>query len=204
MNPNINNKYTIAFANEYPHPTLDDDVAIENLYTPDQNPVNVDTSFTNIDIIIAGNVINDEAKITGITPAIASFKGICVPWAPTIFLPTTFFEYCTGTLLSASCTNTTPATNNNAPIIIPNAVINPVVLNPVLVNIIFQIVVIPDGRPEIIPIKIIIDIPFPIPLLVICSPNHISKDVPATNDDTTSIPVNHPAFINTPEDLYPK
>ena len=50
-------------------------MAIENLYTPDQNPVNVDTSFTNIDIIIAGNVINDEAKITGITPAIASFKG---------------------------------------------------------------------------------------------------------------------------------
>ena len=202
MNPTINSKYTIAFANEYPHPTLDDDVAIENLYTPAQNPVNVDVSLTNIEIIIAGNVINDEAKITGITPAIASFNGICELCAPTIFLPTTFFEYCTGTLLSACCTKTTPAINIKAPIIIPNAVISPTVLNPELVNINFQIVVIPDGNPDIIPTNIIIEIPFPIPLLEICSPSHINNDVPATSVETTNIPVNHPFETNTPVDLY--
>mgnify|MGYP004637770161 CR=1 FL=1 len=78
MNPIINNKYTIALASEYPHPTLDDEVAKENLYTPPQKPLKIETSYTNIDIIIAGNVINDEANITGITPAIASFNGICV------------------------------------------------------------------------------------------------------------------------------
>ena len=32
----------------------------------------------NICIIIAGNVINEDANIIGITPAIASFNGICV------------------------------------------------------------------------------------------------------------------------------
>ena len=75
-------------------------------------------------------------------------------------------------------------------------------LNPEDVNIKFQIVVIPDGKPDIIPIKIIIDIPFPIPLLVICSPSHINKDVPATKDATIKIPVSHPGLINTPAFLY--
>ena len=78
MNPNNNNKYTIAFAIVYPIPTLEFDEAIENLYTPAQNPVCVAMSFTNICKIIAGNVINDEANIIGITPAIANFNGICV------------------------------------------------------------------------------------------------------------------------------
>ena len=97
----INTKYTNALAILYPIPTLEDDVAIENLYTPAQNPVCVAISFTNICKIIAGNVMNDEANIIGITPAIASFNGICVFCAPTIFLPTTFLAYCTGILLSA-------------------------------------------------------------------------------------------------------
>ena len=41
----INNKYTNALAILYPIPTLEDDVAIENLYTPAQNPVWVAISF---------------------------------------------------------------------------------------------------------------------------------------------------------------
>jgi len=62
VNPNINSKYTIAFAIVYPIPTLEFDEAIENLYTPAQNPVCVAISFTNICKIISGNVMNDEAK----------------------------------------------------------------------------------------------------------------------------------------------
>ena len=179
-------------------------MAIENLYTPDQNPVNVDTSFTNIDIIIAGNVINDDANITGITPAIASFNGICVLCAPTIFLPTTFLEYCTGTLLSACCTNTTPATNIIAPIITPNVISKPTVLNPSDVIIKFHKVEIPVGSPDIIPTSIIIEIPFPIPLLVICSPSHISIDVPTISPKTTRDAVKKLSSTNIPEDLYDK
>ena len=126
---------------------------------------------------------------------------MCVFCAPTIFLPTTFLEYCTGTLLSACCINTTPATNIIAPINIPNDINNPVVLNPLLVNIKFHNVVANLGNPEIIPIKIIIEIPFPIPLFVISSPSHINIDVPATNDITTRAAVENSVFTNIPEDL---
>ena len=126
---------------------------------------------------------------------------MCVFCAPTIFLPTTFLEYCTGTLLSAVWTNTTPATNIIAPIIIPSAISNPVVLNVPLPNTNPHKVVATDGKLETIPIKIIIEIPFPIPLFVICSPNHIRSAVPATNESTTNIPVKNPGLTNTPEDL---
>ena len=121
--------------------------------------------------------------------------------APTIFLPTTFLEYCTGTLLSACCINTTPATNIIAPIKSPNAVNNPVVLNPSEVIIKSFNVPTKLGKPEMIPTKIIIEIPFPIPLLLISSPSHISIDVPATNDITISVAVPKLVFTNTPEFL---
>ena len=48
LNPIINNKYTIALAIVYPHPTLEDDVANENLYITDQNPVLAAMSWLNI------------------------------------------------------------------------------------------------------------------------------------------------------------
>ena len=98
----------------------------------------------------------------------------------------------------------TPDINIIAPITIPIVVINPIVLNPDDVTIKFHIVVTAPGNPDIIPINIIIDIPFPIPLLVICSPSHISKDVPATNEATTNVPVSHPSLINIPDFLYDK
>ena len=71
-------------------------------------------------------------------------------------------------------------------------------LNPSELTIKFENVVITDGILEIIPTKIIIEIPFPIPLLVICSPNHISIEVPAINPATTTHAVSTPSFINTP------
>ena len=121
---------------------------------------------------------------------------------PYIFLPTTFLAYCTGTLLSASCTNTTPATRIIAPIIIPREINNPVVLNPLAVIINLYIVVTADGNEAIIPMNIIIDIPLPIPLLVICSPSHIKSAVPATNESTINAPVPNPGFMNTPYAEY--
>ena len=126
---------------------------------------------------------------------------MCVFWAPTIFLPTTLFEYCTGTFLSASWTNTTADIKIIAPIIIPKEISNPVVLNVPVPIIKFQIVVTVLGSPETIPTNIIIEIPFPIPLLVISSPSHISKAVPAISEITTVNPVANPESINIPEDL---
>ena len=71
-------------------------------------------------------------------------------------------------------------------------------LNPLAVIIKLYIVVTADGNEAIIPMNIIIDIPLPIPLLVICSPSHIKSAVPATNESTINAPVPNPGFINTP------
>ena len=69
-------------------------------------------------------------------------------------------------------------------------------LNPFCVEIKFQIVTTADGILDIIPTKIIIEIPFPTPLFVICSPSHISSEVPATNPVITIVAVKKPGFIN--------
>ena len=57
MNPIINIKYTIALANEYPHPTLDDDVAIYN-YSKDNEFYKIKGG------VIDGKVMTAEEIIT--------------------------------------------------------------------------------------------------------------------------------------------
>ena len=52
----------------------------------------------------------EDAKITGITPAVLTFNGMLVAWPPTILRPTIFLEYWTGILLSASFKTTTKTT----------------------------------------------------------------------------------------------
>ena len=49
--------------------------------------------FPNNCAIITGNCISDDAKITGITPAVLTFKGMLVDCPPKDFLPLTFCEY---------------------------------------------------------------------------------------------------------------
>ena len=51
------------------------------------------------------------------------------------------------------------------------------------------------GISATIPAKIIKEIPFPMPLCVICSPNHIRKIVPATIVVTVEILKKTPGFI---------
>ena len=58
------------------------------------------------------------------------------------------------------------------------------------------------GISATIPAKIIKDIPFPIPLWVICSPSHIKKIVPATIVVTVEILKNNPGFITKFADDY--
>ena len=60
------------------------------------------------------------------------------------------------------------------------------------------------GISATIPEKIINEIPFPIPLCVICSPNHIKNTVPATIVVTVEILKKIPGFITSPaEDSNP-
>ena len=49
--------------------------------------------------MMPGKDMMDEAKMTGITPAVLIFSGICVLCPPIIRLPAVFLEYCTGICL---------------------------------------------------------------------------------------------------------
>ena len=57
------------------------------------------------------------------------------------------------------------------------------------------------GISATIPEKIIKDIPFPIPLWVICSPNHIKKTVPATKVMTVVSLKKPPGSITIPDEF---
>ena len=71
-------------------------------------------------------------------------------------------------------------------------------LNPDSVIIKDQIELTALGNLDTIPIKIIIETPLPIPLLVIWSPSHISNAVPAISPVTTNTPDNIPESTNIP------
>ena len=126
---------------------------------------------------------------------------MCVFCAPTILLPTTFLEYCTGILLSANVTNTTPTTKTNTAKTNKIALINPTVLNAPLTTTNVPNCVIAAGIDETIPANINIEIPFPIPFVVILSPSHASNWDPATSDKTTINPVIFD-WTKIPEFLY--
>ena len=51
----------------------------------------------NIPAIVAGNARMDEAKMTGMTPPVLTFNGMCVLEPPYIRRPTTRLAYCTVT-----------------------------------------------------------------------------------------------------------
>ena len=59
--------------------------------------------------MVAGNARIDEAKITGMTPPVFTFSGMCVLDPPYIRRPTTRLAYCTVTRRCARSTNTMAA-----------------------------------------------------------------------------------------------
>ena len=59
-------------------------------------------------------IITDEAKMTGMTPAMLTLSGMNVLCPPIILRPTTRFAYCTGTRLSPVVIQITPTTTASA------------------------------------------------------------------------------------------
>ena len=134
--------------------------------------------------IIVGIDIREEAKITGITPAVFTFSGIWLDWPPTIFLPCIFFAYCTGILLSASFRRITRiiVTIITARMMIPaKAPFATVLFFTKSLNRPTR----SFGTLERILIIRTIEIPFPIPFSVIRSPTHIRNAEPAVRAVTT-------------------
>ena len=60
-------------------------------------------------VSVAGNRISEEAKMTGMTPAVLMRSGMCVDWPPYMRRPTTRFAYCTGIFRWPSCMMMTAA-----------------------------------------------------------------------------------------------
>ena len=118
------------------------------------------------------------AKIIGITPAVLTFKGIYCLAPPYCLFPTTRFAYCTGTL-RVPCTNKIEAeiTNNKKTISARNITKPPDVVAVRIINSCTKAC----GRRAMIPTKIINEIPLPIPLSVMRSPNHIINILPAAS-----------------------
>ena len=119
----------------------------------------------------------DEAKITGITPAVLIFKGKWELWPPYILFPTCLLGYWTGNLLCPFSTKTINIISKSIRIKIPK--IKAILNSPVLPN--WRVLTKALGKLAIIPAVIINEIPFPTPLEEICSPNHIRKTVPPTS-----------------------
>ena len=60
-------------------------------------------------VSVAGKRISEEAKMTGMTPAVLMRSGMWVDWPPYMRRPTTRLAYCTGILRWPSCMMTTAA-----------------------------------------------------------------------------------------------
>ena len=64
----------------------------------------VPRNWANVGMII----ITDEAKMTGMTPAMLTLSGMNVLWPPIMRRPTTRLAYCTGTRRSPEVIQMTP------------------------------------------------------------------------------------------------
>ena len=64
----------------------------------------VPRNWANVGMII----ITDEAKMTGMTPAMLTLSGMNVLWPPIMRRPTTRLAYCTGTRRSPDVIQMTP------------------------------------------------------------------------------------------------
>ena len=155
----------IAYTKLYQNPVLSVNACTNALDDVVENPT-----------IVIGMNINACAKMIGITPALFTFKGMYCLAPPYCLLPTILFAYCTGTL-RVPCTNRIDAasTNNRNTISAKNITNPPVAVVARLMN------SNPNacGRRAMIPIKIMNEIPFPIPLSVMRSPNHNTNILPA-------------------------
>ena len=123
---------------------------------------------------VLGNVRIELAKITGITPPVFTFRGMCVDEPPYCRRPTTRLAYCTmmrrcprSTMMMAAMTPTitTASRASTSRLIWP-------------VRIWSKVANTARGRLTTMPEKMMSDMPLPMPRSVICSPSHMMNIVP--------------------------
>ena len=130
--------------------------------------------------MVAGNARIDEAKITGMTPPVFTFSGMCVLDPPYIRRPTTRLAYWTVTRRlprSMKMIAAMTATKNTRRSRIRMRPIWPVLIWP-------SVAMTARGSCATIPAKMMSDIPLPMPRSVICSPSHMMNVVPVVSVST--------------------
>ena len=118
--------------------------------------------------------------MTGMTPEVFTLSGMFVVWPPTIFLPCTFFAYCTGILRTPSFKMITSTTISTIIAMIMIAATTPLAMDLPITNC-SKSCAISWGIRERMLIVSTMEIPFPTPLSVIRSPIHIRKALPAVS-----------------------
>ena len=133
--------------------------------------------------MIAGIDISEDAKMTGITPAVLTFSGITEALPPTRRLPCIFLEYCTGMFLVASFKMIVNTTSSAMHTMMMIADTTPTATFSLRIKVVYSSFKSP-GREERMLNRRTMEIPFPTPYSVICSPIHISRAEPAVMETT--------------------
>ena len=115
--------------------------------------------------------MTDEAKMTGMTPAMLTLSGMKVLVPPIMRRPTMRLAYCTGMRRSPVVIQMTPTITARA--MITNATCETSDIEP------SKNLAIPPGRREMMLMKMRIDMPLPMPRAVISSPIHMTTVAPA-------------------------
>ena len=121
-----------------------------------------------------GKNMSDDAKMMGMTPAMITRSGNTVFWPAYIFVPTTFFGVWMGmrrvawvkSTINAVMRKTIASTMSSRNRFLVPAITCWISLNTAV------------GILSTMPMKMMNEMPLPIPLLVICSPSHMIKTVP--------------------------
>ena len=136
------------------------------------------------------------AKMTGITPLMATLTGRKVLWPPYILRPTTFLAYCTGMRRSASfiktmtqMTTRNSTTNSGARTRYWPAVEALSIPSCMYCHTVPKV----TGSRATIPANRMMEMPLPTPLSLICSPIHMIRAVPAVKVSTMTKATNTPA-----------
>ena len=148
---------------------------------------------TNRLIIIWGKLMSANAKMRGITPPPAILMGMTVDCPPYILRPFTCFAYCTGMRLSERSTATIAVNSRmvstKKPSSIHSALRSPPNRSP---N--FSTMVMPAV--EMMPTKIMSEMPLPTPYSVILSPMNMTSMAPAVYTTTRNMPASHVAAVS--------
>ena len=127
-------------------------------------------------MIMEGKEMIAKAKMRGMTPLPEIFMGMTEDWPPYILVPRTCFAYCTGILRSARSTKTMQKNTTTASTRKPMTSKRGATLFAVMEVSLSRM---ESPAVEMIPTKMMSEMPLPTPYSVMRSPSHMTSMAPA-------------------------